>query len=185
MRRKSKIFILLTAATVLGIAQHNRKRRKQRLRAVLTVAQERFVKKATLIEAQQVAFYHLLSLKAGHLGLPHLAAGYQRAMEEEARHLKGLKIAGRRLGIPLATWELIGDSIGRFSGKAVSKLSPTIWLRITNKLEKVAAKDYASQRQGLGDEALQELYMENQIDEEKHFSWAALMLKQLSLADQV
>lgn len=182
MRRRRRICVLTAVTIVLGVAWHNQQQGKRRLVTGLTVKQERFIQKATLIEAQQVAFYHLLAIKADRLGLPHLAAGYHRAMKEESEHLRDLKIAGRRLDISLATWELLGDSIGRISGRTIAKLHPTVGLRITNKLEKIAAKDYASQRAGLQDAILQELYMKNQIDEEKHFSWAALMLKQFQQA---
>lgn len=177
MRRKRKVLILAAITTVIGIGWQRQQHRKRRPAIGLTAAQERFIRKATLIEAQQVAFYHLLAIRADYLGLPHLAAGYHRAMEEEADHLRDLKIAGRRLNIPLATWEFIGDNIGRLSGRIISKLHPTVGLQITNKLEKTAARDYADQRTGLHDIILQELYTKNQIDEEKHFSWAALMLQ--------
>lgn len=182
MRQKRKILTLAAVVTVLGIRWHNQ--RKRRFITGLTTAQERFIGRATALEAQQVAFYHLLAIKADRLGLPHLAAGYHRAMEEEARHLQDLKISGRRLNIPLATWELLGDRVGRLSGNIISKLHPTVGLRMTNALEQVAAKEYASQRQGLHDVILQELYMKNQVDEEKHFAWAALMLEQFPKANR-
>lgn len=180
MRRKRRILTLVAVATALGIRWHTQ--RKRRLTTGLTAAQERFIGRATALEAQQVAFYHLLAIKADRLGLPHLAAGYRRAMEEEARHLQDFKIAGRRLNIPLAIWELLGDRVGRLSGNIISKLHPMVGLRITNGLEQVAAKEYARQRQGLHDVTLLELYMKNQVDEEKHFTWAALMLKQFPKA---
>lgn len=176
MRRKGRILIVAGVTTALGISLHKRRKRRQVIG--LTAAQERFIRQATVLEAQQVAFYHLLAIRADRLGSPHLAAGYHQAMEEEARHLQDLKIAGRRLNIPLAAWEFLGDNIGRLSGGIISKLHPTVGLRLTNKLERVAARDYASQREGLHDEVLLKLYMKNQIDEEKHFTWAALMLEQ-------
>lgn len=180
MRRRRKLFILAAVTAALGIRWHNQQQGKPRLTTGLSAGQQRFMQKATFIEAQQVAFYHLLAMQADRLCLPHLAAGYYKAMEEEADHLRDLKVAGRRLHIALATWEFLGDNVGRISGRIIAKLHPTVGLRITNKLEKIAAKDYASQRDGLHDPILQELYLKNQIDEEKHFSWAALMLKQFS-----
>lgn len=169
---------IAVSALVVWLGVRWYRQRQRRSATGLTAAQERFVQRATTLEAQQVPFYHILAMKAHRLGLLHLEAGYMRAMEVETRHLRELKLAGRRLRIPLATWELLGDRIGRLSGSIISALDPKVGLNVVNQVEQVAAKEYASQREGLTDPALQELYIRNQVDEEEHYAWAALMLEQ-------
>ena len=136
------------------------------------------MKRATLLEAQQVPFYHLLAMRAREHGLLHLETGYLRAMDVEADHLRDLKAAGRRLQVPLGIWEQFGDRIGRLSGAVVSSFNPRVGLRVIHRIEKVAAAEYAAQRDCLADRDLQQLYMVNQVDEEGHLAWASLMLRE-------
>lgn len=164
------------ALTAFGMLWHRRSRR--RLASGLTAKQERFLKRATLLEAQQVPFYHLLAMRARERGLLHLEAGYLRAMDVESDHLRDLKAAGRRLSVPLAIWEHMGDRIGRLSGAVVSSFDPRVGLRVIHRVERIAAAEYAAERDGLADSDLQQLYMINQVDEEGHLSWASLMLRE-------
>jgi len=176
LAKKRRIVLSVVALTAVGLLWH--RRQKRRLLTGLTAKQERFLKRATLLEAQQVPFYHLLAMRARERGLLHLEAGYLRAMEVEADHLRDLKAAGRRLQVPLGIWEQLGDRIGRLSGTVVSSFNPKVGLRVIHRIERVAAAEYAAQRDCLDDSELQQLYMVNQVDEEGHLAWASLMLRE-------
>jgi hypothetical protein len=136
-----------------------------------------FIKRAVLLEAQQVPFYHQLALQARRTGRVHLEAGFLKAMEVEADHLRDLKVAGRRLGIKLMFWEQLGERIGGLTGSIATKLDPRVGLLAIRNLESVAAREYARARRQVADTNLQQLYLSNQLDEEIHQAWAALMLK--------
>lgn len=170
--------IVISVATLAALGLIWSRRRQSRRASGLTAAQERFLKRATLLEAQQVPFYHLLALRAHRLGLLHIEAGYLRAMDVEADHLRDLKAAGRGLGVKLGLWEQLGDRIGRLSGGVISAFDPRVGLRVICRVERVAAKEYANARAQVSDVALQQLYMGNQVDEEGHQAWASLMLRE-------
>jgi hypothetical protein len=148
----------------------------------LTAAQEWFIKRATALEAQQVPLYCILANKAHQTGKLHLEVGLRKALEVEACHLADLKVAGERFGIALAFWEQLGEKLGRLSGSSLSVFDPAAWLKTINKIETLAASEYASARADVEDRTLQKLYMGNQVDEEYHRAWALQMLETLGSA---
>lgn len=163
----------------LGLVWQRRRSRKRRTRPQISSRDASFLKRAVLLEAQQIPFYHQLALSAKRSGRLHLEAGFLKAMEVEADHLRDLKVAGRRLGMNLMFWERLGERIGGLTGSVFAPRDPRWALRAIRGLEKLAAGEYARNRDQVADLKLQELYLNNQLDEEIHQAWADLMLKTL------
>lgn len=177
--REKVIFGAAAAAAVSFWAFFWAKGWLRRHRSHLTAAQERFIKYATTLEAQQVPLYRSLARKSHRIGKLHLEVGFQKAMQVEAQHLDDLLVEGSKREVELAFWEGLGHNFGRLSGAIVSAFDPQVGLRLISKIEALAASEYAKARVELSDQRLQQLYLGNQVDEEFHQAWATLMLDDL------
>ena len=138
----------------------------------------RFLRFALTLEAQQVPLYKNLAKRAGKHKHNHIAAGMVKAMEAEKQHYYSLEEEAERLGISAWPWYLLGTGVGHLSGLVLGRLPITAALQAVVLIETSAAKDYKKAGQVVQDERLKRLYLEHQVDEESHYSWAREVLSQ-------
>ncbi len=136
-----------------------------------------FVQYATALEAQQVPLYRSLANACRRSSNPHLAVGLEKAMLVEQEHLDKLQSHAIRAGIPVGKWTTLGNVLGILSGKVLSRVPPTISLKVISLIENKAAQDYKQAYRQCSDETLRDLFLSNQVDEENHAAWAVRMLQ--------
>jgi len=141
----------------------------------------RFLKYAIALEAQQVPLYKQLADKAESNNQPHFATGLRKAMDVEQQHLDNLSLHAQRLGISDQPWTTLGRGMGLLSGFILSLFDISVGLTTVATIETKAADDYREAYAKLSDEKLKKLYLENQVDEETHYTWAREMLEQMQL----
>jgi len=137
-----------------------------------------FLRYAITLEAQQVPLYERLCTEAEYRGQAHVAAGLAKAMLVEEEHHNSLKQEASRLGVASGPWSILGTGLGYVSGAVLAKLPTATALKTIIFIETKAAKDYRQAGSKLDDDRLRRLYLDHQVDEEIHYSWAREMLKQ-------
>jgi rubrerythrin len=135
-----------------------------------------FLRYAITLEAQQVPLYRSLRAKARKQRCHHIEAGLAKAMVVEQDHYYRLEEEAERLGLAVWPWYVLGTGLGYISGALLTMFPLSTALKTVVVIETKAAKDYEQAGQVLHDERLKAVYLDHQVDEESHYSWAREIL---------